>query len=305
MRAVVVGSDGQLGRELVVALGAQVAWAGDRAEVDVTDEGAVSALLARARPDVVFNATAWNRVDAAETEPAAAFAVNAFAPHFLARAARDAGALVVHYSTDYVFDGTAARPYREDDAPRPLGVYGASKLAGEHLVAAAGGEHLVVRTSGVFGRGGSEQKGGSFVERIVAQARAGQPLRVVADQVFAPTFAADLAAASIALVRAGARGLFHVTNAGSCSWHDLAVAALAAGRPRRAGRAHPGRRPEAAGAPPRVLGARRLALPRAGPASPALLAGSAPRRPRPAGAFDEPGVSTNLCVCPPGRLAQR
>ena len=188
----------------------------------------MSALLARARPDVVFNATAWNRVDAAETEPAAAFAVNAFAPHFLARAARDAGALLVHYSTDYVFDGTAARPYREDDAPRPLGVYGASKLAGEHLVAAAGGEHLVVRTSGVFGRGGSEQKGGSFVERIVAQARAGQPLRVVADQVFAPTFAADLAAASIALVRAGARGLFHVTNAGSCSWHDLAVAALAA-----------------------------------------------------------------------------
>ena len=227
MRALVVGSGGQLGRELVAALRGEVAWAGDRAEVDVTDAGAAGALLTRVRPDVLFNATAWNRVDAAETEPAAAFAVNASAPHFLARAARDAGALVVHYSTDYVFDGTAARPYREDDAPRPLGVYGASKLAGEHLVAAAGGEHLVVRTSGVFGRGGSEQKGGSFVERIAAQARAGQPLRVVADQVFAPTFAADLAAASIALVRAGARGLFHVTNAGSCTWHELAVAALA------------------------------------------------------------------------------
>jgi dTDP-4-dehydrorhamnose reductase len=225
LRAVVVGSGGQLGRELVAALGAEVVWAGDRAEVDVTDQGAVSALLARARPDVVFNAAAWNRVDAAEAEPAAAFAANAFAPHYLARAARDAGALLVHYSTDYVFDGTAARPYREDDTPRPLGVYGASKLAGEHLVA-AGADHLVVRTSGVFGRGGSEQKGGSFVDRIVAQARAGQPLRVVADQVFAPTFAADLAAASIALVRDGARGLFHVTNAGSCSWHDLAGAAL-------------------------------------------------------------------------------
>jgi dTDP-4-dehydrorhamnose reductase len=228
LRAVVVGSGGQLGRELVRALSAEVAWAGDRAEVDVTDAGAVKALLARERPDVVFNATAWNRVDAAETEPADAFAVNAFAPHFLARAAREAGALLVHYSTDYVFDGTSARPYREVDAPHPLGVYGTSKLAGEHLAAAAGGEHLVVRTSGVFGRGGSEQKGGSFVERILAQARAGQPLRVVADQVFAPTFAADLAAASIALVHAGARGLFHVTNAGSCTWHDLAVAALLA-----------------------------------------------------------------------------
>jgi dTDP-4-dehydrorhamnose reductase len=228
LRTVVVGSRGQLGRELVALLGPEVAWAGDRAELDVTDAEAVSALVARERPDVVFNATAYNRVDAAETEPAAAFAVNAFAPHFLARAAREAGALLVHYSTDYVFDGTAARPYREDDLPRPLGVYGTSKLAGEHLVAAAGSEHLVVRTSGVFGRGGSEQKGGSFVERIVAQAQAGQPLRVVADQVFAPTFAADLAAASIALLRAGGRGLFHVTNAGCCSWHDLAVGALLA-----------------------------------------------------------------------------
>jgi dTDP-4-dehydrorhamnose reductase len=228
VRALVVGSAGQLGRELVALLGAEVAWAGDRAEIDVADGGAVAALLGRVRPDVVFNATAYNRVDAAEAEPAAAFAVNAVAPHLLARAARAAGAVLVHWSTDYVFDGTASRPYREDDAPRPLGVYGASKLAGEHLVAAAGDEHLVIRTSGVLGRGGSEQKGGSFVERIVGKARAGEPLRVVSDQVFAPTCAADLAQASLALVRARARGLFHVANAGSCSWHELALAALAA-----------------------------------------------------------------------------
>jgi len=228
VRALVAGSAGQLGRELVARLGDEVAWKGDRAELDVADGAAVVALVARVSPDVVFNATAFNRVDAAETEPLAAFAVNAAAPHFLARAARDAGALLVHVSTDYVFDGTASRPYREDDLPRPLGAYGASKLAGEHLVAAAGGEHLVVRTSGVLGRGGSDQKGGSFVERIVAQARAGRPLRVVADQVFAPTCASDLAESLVALVRAGARGLVHVTNAGSCSWHELAVAALAA-----------------------------------------------------------------------------
>jgi dTDP-4-dehydrorhamnose reductase len=227
VRAVVVGSAGQLGRELVALLGRELVWAGDRGEIDAADAGAVSALLSRERPDVVFNAAAYNRVDAAESEPGAAFAVNAAAPHFLARAAGAAGAVLVHYSTDYVFDGTASRSYREDDPPRPLGVYGASKLAGEHLVAAAGSEHLVVRTSGVLGRGGSGQKGGSFVERIVAKARAGEPLRVVADQVFAPTCAADLAQASIALVRADARGLFHVTNAGSCSWHELAVAALA------------------------------------------------------------------------------
>jgi dTDP-4-dehydrorhamnose reductase len=226
VRAVVVGSAGQLGRELVRLLGDEVAWAGDRAEIDVTDATAVNALVARERPDVVFNATAYNRVDAAESEPGAAFAVNAVAAHVLARAAREAGALLVHYSTDYVFDGAASTPYREGDPPRPLCVYGASKLAGEHLVAAAGGDHLVMRTSGVLGRGGSEQKGGSFVDRILAQARAGKPLRVVADQVFAPTSAVDLAAASIALVARGARGLFHVTNAGSCSWHELAAAAL-------------------------------------------------------------------------------
>jgi dTDP-4-dehydrorhamnose reductase len=228
VRAVVVGSAGQLGRELVAQLGAEAAWSGDRAEIDVTDAVAVAALVKRVRPDVVFNAAAYNRVDAAESEPQAAFAVNASAPHFLARSSREAGALLVHYSTDYVFDGTASRPYREDDAPRPLGVYGASKLAGETLVAASGAAHLVVRTSGVLGRGGSEQKGGSFVERIVAKARAGQPLRVVADQVFAPTCAADLAAASLALVRAGGRGVFHVTNGGTCTWHELASAALAA-----------------------------------------------------------------------------
>jgi dTDP-4-dehydrorhamnose reductase len=136
--------------------------------------------------------------------------------------------VIVHFSTDYVFDGAAERPYTEDDAPRPLGVYGASKLAGEALVAASGAEHLVIRTSGLLGRGGSEQKGGSFVDRIVARARAGEPLRVVADQVFAPTCAFDLAQAAIALVRERARGLFHVANDGSCSWRELAVAALAA-----------------------------------------------------------------------------
>jgi dTDP-4-dehydrorhamnose reductase len=228
VKALVLGSAGQLGRELVRTLADEVAWKGDRAEIDVSDVAAAAALLARVRPDVVFNATAYNRVDAAEAEPLAAFAVNAVAPHHLARAAREAGALLVHFSTDYVFDGTSPRPYREDDPTRPLGAYGASKLAGEHLVAAAGGEHLVVRTSGLLGRGGSEQKGGSFVERIVARARAGVPLRVVADQVFAPTCAADLASAAIALVRARARGLFHVTNGGSCSWHELACAALAA-----------------------------------------------------------------------------
>jgi dTDP-4-dehydrorhamnose reductase len=227
VRALVVGSLGQLGRELVSALADDVAWAGDLDELDVTDGGAVAGVVQRVRPDVIFNATAYNKVDQAEAEPGVAFEVNALSPRHLAVAAREQGALLVHFSTDYVFDGRASRPYREEDCPRPLGAYGVSKLAGEHLVAATGAEHLVVRTSGLLGRGGSEQKGGSFAARILARARAGQPLRVVVDQRFSPTCAPDLAGAALALVGAGARGVFHVTNSGSCSWHELAVAVLA------------------------------------------------------------------------------
>jgi dTDP-4-dehydrorhamnose reductase len=226
VRAIVLGSDGQLGRELVKLLGEGLAWAGDKDDIDVTAGPATSALISQIRPRVVFNATAWNRVDAAEDEPTEAFAVNAFGPLLLARACRRVGALLVHYSTDYVFDGTASKPYHEDDTPGPLSVYGASKLAGEHLVAAAAGEHLVIRTSAVLGRGGSLQKGGSFVERMVSRARSGEALRVVSDQVFAPTCASELAVASVALVKAGARRLFHVTNAGTCSWHELAYSVL-------------------------------------------------------------------------------
>src|SRR5688500_12768284 len=209
MRAAVIGALGQLGCALVERLGPAAVWSGGRDALDVRDVQAVQALLEQERPDVVFNATAYNAVDAAEADPADALAVNAAGPHHLARAARQIGATLVHVSTDYVFDGASSRPYREDDCPRPLNAYGASKLAGEALVRAAGCELLLVRTSAVLGNGASRAKGGSFVERIVAQARAGKPLRVVADQVFSPTYAPDLASALVALVESGARGVFH------------------------------------------------------------------------------------------------
>jgi dTDP-4-dehydrorhamnose reductase len=227
VRALVAGAQGQLGQALCRRLGSRVAFAADRAALDVRDAEAVAAAVRRTRPDVVFNAAAYNKVDAAESEAREAFAVNAEGALNLARAARAAGALMVHVSTDYVFDGTARRPYTEDDRPLPICVYGVSKLAGEMLVAAAAPDHLTVRTSAVLGRGGSRGKGGSFVERIVARARAGEPLRVVADQEFSPTLAEDLAQALLALVERDARGLVHVTNQGTCTWHELAEAALA------------------------------------------------------------------------------
>ncbi|HEY7412489.1 MAG TPA: dTDP-4-dehydrorhamnose reductase [Vicinamibacteria bacterium] len=228
MRYLVTGAAGQLGQALVAHLGARCAWSGGRDALDVTDPRAVARLVTEVAPDVVVNASAYNAVDAAETDVAAAMAVNALGPRHLAEACRAAGAVLVHVSTDYVFDGRRREPYGEDDATRPLSVYGTSKLAGELLVAASDAAHLIVRTSGVFGRGGSRSKGGSFVERVVARAAAGEPLRVVDDQVFAPTYAPDLARALVSLVESGARGLFHVAGGGIASWHELATAALSA-----------------------------------------------------------------------------
>jgi dTDP-4-dehydrorhamnose reductase len=226
VRAFVAGSAGQLGSALVRTLGDRVVWAGGREALDVRDPDAVLREVRAVRPDVVINATAYNKVDAAETETVEALAVNAAAPGHLARAAREVGSSVVHVSTDYVFDGTKGAPYEEDDAPRPLSAYGVSKLAGEMMVRASGAPFLIVRTSAVFAMGGSRGKGGSFVERILARARAGEPLRVVDDQVLSPTYAPDLAAAIVALLEAGASSLFHVTGDGATSWHGFAVAAL-------------------------------------------------------------------------------
>jgi len=226
VRALVAGATGQLGRALVERLGDRAVLAAGRDGLDVRDAEAVHRAVSSARPDVVFNASAYNNVDGAETQIAEALEVNAAGPRNLARAARDVGALLVHVSTDYVFDGLKDKPYAEDDCPRPGNAYGVSKLAGEMLVAESGSAFLTVRTSGLFGAGGNRVKGGSFVERIVAKARRGEALRVVADQVFSPTYAPDLAVAILALVDAGARGIFHVTNSGSCTWHGLAVEAL-------------------------------------------------------------------------------
>jgi dTDP-4-dehydrorhamnose reductase len=178
------------------------------------------------RPDVVVNCAAYNFVDRAEAEPEAAFAVNAWGVRQLALACRDRGCLLVHFSTDYVFglDEARATPYREDDAPGPVSAYGLSKLAGEYLVRALCPRHVVVRTCGLYGVWGSGGKGGNFVETMLRLAGQGKPLRVVADQVCTPSYAADMADATAALLRNGRPGLYHLTNAGACSWHEFAAA---------------------------------------------------------------------------------
>jgi dTDP-4-dehydrorhamnose reductase len=225
VRHAVVGAAGQLGRDLCPRLdGEVVALTRDR--IDLTRPDTVRAALADVRPDVVYNCAAYNFVDRAETEPEAAFAVNAWGARTLALACRDLGCTLVHFSTDYVFglDEARAVPYREADAPGPVSVYGLSKLAGEYLVRALCPRHLVIRTCGLYGVWGSGGKGGNFVETMLRVAGQGKLLRVVADQVCTPSYTADVAAATAALVGAGRPGLYHLTNTGACSWHDFAAA---------------------------------------------------------------------------------
>jgi dTDP-4-dehydrorhamnose reductase len=231
VRVLVIGAAGQLGRELVRALPPATTVALAHDALDLRDAAAVAARLAAERPDVVVNAAADNRVDAAEADPASADAVNADAVAHLARAADAAGAFLVHASTDYVFDGRAREPYPEDATPNPLGAYARAKLAGERACAANAPRHAIVRLAGLYAAGGSRGKGGSFVDKVLAQARRGEALRVVDDQVTAPTWTRDVAAALVRLLPrwtggTAPTGVYHVSNAGACSWYEFARAAL-------------------------------------------------------------------------------
>lgn len=176
--------------------------------------------------EVVFNCAAYNAVDGAEKSRDLAFAINESGPGLLAAACRAAGARLVHFSTNYVFDGFDARPFTESSEPRPLGVYARSKRAGEKRVLQELPSALVIRTSGVFAAVGSAVKGGSFPDRIVARARAGEALRVVGDQTLNPTFAGHLALGALDLVAGEVSGLVHLVAEGCCSWYEFAVQAL-------------------------------------------------------------------------------
>lgn len=223
-KAVVLGSAGQLGMELVRALeerGYTVAgW--DRAEVDITDAGAVESALASADPAVVYNSAAYTQVDVAEREPRTAFLVNALGVRNLALACRQVDAQLVQLSTDYVFDGFAHHPYAEDDPTHPLSTYAVSKLAGEMYAQAYLDRVLIVRTSGVFGPSGANTARGNFVELMLRLAQAGQPIRVVEDHIASPTFAPLLACRIVDLVERGHQGVFHIGGGMPISWFQFA-----------------------------------------------------------------------------------
>lgn len=189
--------------------------------VSITDAAQVESLIAARRPDVVFNCAAYNAVDQAETEPDAALEVNRDGVAYVAAACARHGAGLVHYSTNYVFDGKLDRPYVESDRARPLNAYGFSKFAGEGKVMAAHPAALVVRTSAVYGHVGA-----GFPERIVGRVRRHGELEVVHDQQVNPTYAPDLAHESLRLVDQGISGIVHVAGGGCCAWDELARAVL-------------------------------------------------------------------------------
>lgn len=228
MRVAVVGAAGQLGRALCAALehaGLEHEPLGhDRLEVE--DPDGVGRVLRDVRPDVVVNTAAFHKVDACEEDPRRAFEVNALGALHVARACREVGARCVYISTDYVFDGTKPEPYTEDDRPNPVNVYGASKLAGEHLVLQTCPDALIVRVASLFGGRGARGKGTNFVLTVLDRARQGQPLRVVDDVRMSPTSTADAARAVVELLRRGVTGVFHVVNEGSCTWYEFACEAV-------------------------------------------------------------------------------
>ena len=222
-RWVVVGAGGMLGHDLIAALeraGADVVGLG-HAELDVTDAEAARRAVAGA--DVVVNAAAWTDVDAAETHEAQAFAVNATGAGNVARAARLAGARLVHVSTDYVFDGEAGEPYAEDAPLAPRSAYGRTKAAGEWAVRAEASDHLIVRTAWLYGA-----HGGCFPKTMARLAAERDRLAVVDDQVGQPTWTRDLAELIVRLVAAGApAGIYHGTSTGETSWYEFARRAVA------------------------------------------------------------------------------
>ncbi len=223
-QAVVFGAAGQLGTELVRELRARgykvTGW--DRGEVDITDGGAVERAVARYDAEFAFNTAAYNQVDVAEKEPQAAFLVNALAVRNIALACRQADVRLIHFSTDYVFDGQARHPYVEDDPTHPLSAYAVSKVAGEMYAQAYLDRALVVRTSGVYGPGALHTPRGNFVELMLRLAASGNPIRVTADHVAAPTFAPLLAARTIDLVERELSGVFHIGGGTPISWFQFA-----------------------------------------------------------------------------------
>jgi dTDP-4-dehydrorhamnose reductase len=226
LKAILIGANGQLGVDLLASFHEQ-RWdviPVTHADVDICDRKRLSEFISANRPDLVINTAAFHKVEDCERRPQLAFEVNATGAMNLATVCAQEKTTLVHFSTDYVFDGLKGGPYLESDPPRPLNVYGASKMAGEHLLMCNTERFFVIRTCGLYGLAGSSGKGGNFVELMLRKRASGESLRVVSDQVLTPTYTVDLAAATTKLVQTKDYGIYHISGDGQCSWYEFARA---------------------------------------------------------------------------------
>lgn len=226
-KVIIIGSNGQLAHDLAAQLSGKADVVGlTHADIDIVEHDQARDQLSRLAPEIIINTAAYHRVDEMEDHVAKSFAVNAEAIRNLAAISNDLDAVLVHYSTDYVFGGDAMRdtPYTEKDAPFPINVYGSSKLAGEYFVRSLAKKYFVIRSSGLYGVAGSSGKGGNFVENMIGRARDGKATKVVSDQKLTPTFTVDLAEKTIELIETDAYGLYHLTNTNDCTWYEFAEA---------------------------------------------------------------------------------
>ena len=224
MRIVIVGGDGQVGSDLAHVLrgSGEDFVALTRSDLDVTERSTLRDKLAQHEPDVIINCSVYHPVDECETNPDRSFAVNAIAVRDLGLAAKDLQASLVHFSSDFVFDGELGRPYCEDDSPRPLSVFGASKVAGEQLLRTVLPSHFIIRTSGLYGLTGSRVKRGNFVETMLRLGKQDGQVRVVNDLRMAQTSTRNLAKQALALIRTKNSGTYHASDHGDYSWYEFA-----------------------------------------------------------------------------------
>lgn len=222
MKVLIIGANGQLGFDLLHVFGDEAIGV-THADLDVCNEEEVYNYIEKVNPGCVINTAAFHNVEECEKDYYSAFFVNSTGAMHVAAVAHSIGASVVYISTDYVFEGTKKTPYVESDTPGPLNLYGWSKLAGEKQVLEVDRTSLIVRTSGLFGINGS-RKGHTFPEFILKSNREGKKLTIVDDQIFSPTYSFDLATAIKALIYGKAKGIYHLSNGGRCSWYEFALA---------------------------------------------------------------------------------
>jgi dTDP-4-dehydrorhamnose reductase len=226
-RPLILGAHGQLGTDLVTLFSDCSPIGLDQSDVDLEDADAVAAMFEKWKPSIVINSAAYTNVDACEKNPDRAFGVNATAVDRLAQHCDALGIGFATISTDFVFSGSGDRPYDEHDEPQPINTYGVSKLAGELLTRRHGSRWFIFRTSGLYGLAASRTKGYTFVERVFDFAKGGDPVRVVDDVVSSPSYTIHVGQAMRRVVESGRFGLYHLTNAGSCSWYEFAREAFA------------------------------------------------------------------------------